>query len=71
MFISCDAKQLEWRTVVELSGDQTALTEILQGQDTHELNRQAFELPSRLIAKIYLFRTIFRGNGWSLSLIHI
>ena len=67
MFISCDAKQLEWRTVVELSGDQTALTEILQGQDTHELNRQAFELPSRLIAKIYLFRTIFRGNGWSFA----
>lgn len=67
MLISCDAKQLEWRTIVELSNDQTALQEILEGQDTHELNRVAFNLPSRLIAKIYLFRTIFRGTGWSFA----
>ena len=67
MFISCDAKQLEWRTIVELSQDQVALQEILNGQDTHELNRVAFNLPSRLIAKIYLFRTIFRGSGWSFA----
>lgn len=67
MFISCDAKQLEWRTIVELSKDEVALREILEGQDTHELNRVAFLLPSRLIAKIYLFRTIFRGTGWSFA----
>lgn len=67
MFISCDAKQLEWRTIVELSHDEVALKEILEGQDTHELNRMAFSLPSRLIAKIYLFRTIFRGSGWSFA----
>lgn len=26
-----------------------------------------FNLPSRLIAKTYLFRTIFRGSGWSFA----
>lgn len=65
--MQCDASQLEWRTIVELSDDKVALKEILDGADTHSLNQEAFELPSRLIAKIYLFRTIFRGSGWSFA----
>lgn len=48
--------RLEWRTAVELSGDPVGLKEILEQQDTHSLNQVAFNLPSRLIAKIYLFR---------------
>jgi len=67
MLISADASQLEWRTAVELSNDQTGLMEILDHADTHSLNQKAFELPSRLIAKIYLFRTIFRGSGWAFA----
>lgn len=67
MLISVDAKQLEWRTILELSRDATGIKEVLEGQDTHALNQKAFELPSRLIAKIYLFRTIFRGTGYSFS----
>lgn len=67
MIIGCDAKQLEWRTILELSRDETGIKEVLNGDDTHELNRVAFALPSRLIAKIYLFRTIFRGSGWSFA----
>lgn len=67
MLISCDAKQLEWRTILELSQDQVGIGEVLEGQDTHDLNRVHFELPSRLIAKIYLFRTIFRGSGYSFA----
>lgn len=39
----------------------------MEGQDTHELNKVAFQLPSRLISKIYLFRTIFRGQGYSFA----
>ena len=65
--LACDASQLEWRTAVELSHDETGLKEIKNGEDTHSLNQQAFSLPSRLIAKIYLFRTIFRGSGWSFA----
>lgn len=67
MLIQADAAQLEWRTAVELSKDPVGLQEILEKQDTHSLNQVAFSLPSRLIAKIYLFRTIFRGSGWSFA----
>lgn len=65
--LACDASQLEWRCAVELSHDETALKEIVNGEDTHALNQIAFVLPSRLIAKIYLFRTIFRGSGWAFA----
>lgn len=65
--ISCDAKQLEWRTILELSQDQVGIAEVLANEDAHALNQVAFDLPSRLIAKIYLFRTIFRGSGYSFA----
>lgn len=67
MLVSLDASQLEWRTVLQLSQDQVGIAEVNEGQDTHSLNQTAFELPSRLIAKIYLFRTIFRGSGFAFS----
>lgn len=67
MLIQCDASQLEWRTILELSQDEVGIAEVEAGEDTHSLNEKAFELPSRLIAKIYLFRTIFRGSGWSFA----
>lgn len=67
MLFQCDASQLEWRTALELSQDPTGLQEILGGEDTHAKNQKAFDLPSRLIAKIFLFRTIFRGSGWSFA----
>lgn len=56
MLIQADASQLEFRVAVELSQDQVGIKEILEGQDTHSLNQAAFNLPSRLISKIYLFR---------------
>jgi len=41
---------------------------VLDGADTHSLNQVFFNLPDRLIAKIYLFRTIFnRGNGYAFT----
>jgi DNA polymerase-1 len=67
MLIQCDASQLEWRTLLELAKDEVGISEILQGEDTHAKNQEAFELPSRLIAKIFLFRTIYRGSGWSFA----
>ena len=65
--LQIDAKALEWYTAVELSQDPVGIEELEAGYDTHELNRTAFSLPSRLISKIYLFRTIFKGNGWSFA----
>lgn len=67
MLVQGDKAQLEWRTAVWLSNDVVGKQEILNKEDTHEKNRVAFTLPSRLIAKIYLFRTIFRGSGYAFS----
>lgn len=67
MLVGVDASQLEWRTILQLSGDEVGIREVINGEDTHSLNQTAFELPNRLIAKIYLFRTIFRGSGWSFA----
>lgn len=67
MLIKIDSAQLEWRTAVVLSGDKVGIDEINSGADIHEGNRVAFSLPTRLISKTYLFRTIFRGNGWSFA----
>lgn len=67
MYIQVDAKQLEWRGVAWLSNDQVALHEINKGVDTHTENEKAFGLPDRLIAKRYLFRTIYRGSGWAFA----
>jgi hypothetical protein len=51
-----------------VSGEPTALKEIEANEDAHELNRVAFSLPSRLISKKYLFRTIFnRGKGYAFT----
>src|ERR1700761_2079372 len=67
MLVGFDLAQLEWRTAVELSNDEVGRQEIIEGQDTHELNRVAFDLPERRVAKFYLFRTIFRGSGYAFA----
>lgn len=67
MYVQGDASQLEWRTAIILSNDHTGIREINNGDDTHSLNQKAFDLPSRLISKTYLFRTIFRGSGYAFA----
>lgn len=67
MLIQADAAGLEWRVLAELAQDEVAIGEISNKEDTHSKNQTTFELPSRLIAKIYLFRTIYRGSGWSFA----
>lgn len=60
-----DAKALEWRVAAWLSQDVVAIKEIVDKVDIHEENRKAFNLPSRLIAKTFIFRLIFGGTEWS------
>ena len=67
MYVACDASQLEWRGALELSKEWVGINEIKNKDDVHSLNQVAFNLPSRLISKIYLFRTIFRGSGWGFA----
>jgi DNA polymerase-1 len=63
--VNGDAKQLEWRTAMYLSQDPVGIDEIERDVDTHADNQQRFGLPSRLIAKTYLFRLIYGGSAWS------
>lgn len=65
MLVKVDAKQLEWRTALELSRDETGIQEVFDNADQHEDNRQRFGLPSRLIAKTFLFRLIYGGSAFA------
>jgi DNA polymerase I-like protein with 3'-5' exonuclease and polymerase domains len=67
MIANLDAAQLEWRVVAHNSGDKTAIQEIKDGLDFHSDNQVKFKLPSRLIAKVFLFRAIFKGSAYSYS----
>lgn len=67
MLVCADFNALEWRTPVALSRDPVGIEELKNKKDVHTANQIEFELPSRLIAKIYLFRTIFRGSGYAFA----
>lgn len=67
MLVQCDAKALEWKTLLWLSGDKVGIDEQNRGEDVHEKNKEYFGLPTRLISKKYLFRTIYRGSGWAFA----
>lgn len=60
MLTAYDAKQLEWRAVAHLSEDKVALEEVKDSSiDFHSDNQARFKLPSRLVAKVFLFRNIY------------
>jgi len=65
MLLQADAKQLEWVGATYLSQDPTALKEIWGSVDQHSDNQQRFGLPSRLIAKTFVFRLIYGGSAYS------
>ena len=67
MLINADAKQLEWRAVVHLSGDKIGIEEINAGLDFHADNQKTFKLPSRDVSKIFLFRAIYKGSAYAYS----
>lgn len=63
MLIYSDAAQLEWRVVACLANDKQAIKEIADGLDTHTDNQEKFNLPTRLVAKTFLYRAIFKGTA--------
>jgi len=65
MLLQADAKQLEWVGATYLSQDQTALKEIWESVDQHADNQERFGLPSRLVAKTFVFRLIYGGSAYS------
>ena len=65
MLLQADAKQLEWVGATYLSQDQVALKEIWGSVDQHADNQTRFGLPSRLVAKTFVFRLIYGGSAYS------
>ena len=65
MILNADAKALEWVCASYLSKDKTAHQEIWNEIDQHTDNQNRFGLPSRLIAKTFVFRLIYGGSAFS------
>jgi DNA polymerase I-like protein with 3'-5' exonuclease and polymerase domains len=65
MLIQADAKQLEFVCAAFLSQDPVAIEEIRNNVDQHTDNQERFGLPSRLIAKTFVFRLIYGGSAYS------
>ncbi len=65
MIINGDAKALEWCFGSWMAQDDLAMQEIIEGLDAHSDNQKTFNLPSRLIAKVFVFRLIYGGTEFS------
>lgn len=65
MIVNADAKALEWFAGTYLSQDEVAIQEIFDKIDQHTHNQNAFGLPSRLIAKKFVFRLMYGGSAYS------
>lgn len=71
MIVQCDAKSLEWITYLAISNDPVGIEEwhnFLKDpklNDIHTNNQRDLQLTSRLIAKIFLFRCIYRGPAYA------
>lgn len=71
MIVNADAKSLEWITYLFISQDKNGIEEWLQFvedpklNDIHTKNQKHFNLVSRLISKIFLFRVIYRGPAYA------
>lgn len=65
MLVAGDVKGLEVVCAAELSKDPVLWKEIVDREDIHGNNQAAFNLPSRLISKIFKFRLIYGGSAYS------
>ncbi|SRR5258706_128667 len=59
MLLKVDATQLEWRVKVWMAQDKVAMQEIKDGVKFHEDNQKRFNLPTKTIAKNFLYQMIF------------
>jgi DNA polymerase-1 len=65
LLVNCDVKGLEVVVAAELSGDPVLCKEVRDKENIHENNRVRFNLPERVIAKIFKFRLIYGGSAYS------
>jgi DNA polymerase I-like protein with 3'-5' exonuclease and polymerase domains len=67
VLIQADVKSLELVAAAYLSQDETLIDEIRNKVDLHEANRSKFGLPTRLVAKTLVFRTLYGGSAYSFT----
>lgn len=53
--------------VLHNANEKVGIAELLEGKDFHRENQDFFKLPTRLIAKTFLFRAIFKGSAYAYS----
>jgi hypothetical protein len=54
--VNADVKNLEGCTFADLAKDAVMIKEITEKEDLHSNNQRDFNLPSRLVAKRFLFK---------------
>lgn len=54
--MNADVKSLEVFVAADLSDDKVLKKELLEKLDMHSLNQEKFKLPSRVLAKIFIFK---------------
>jgi DNA polymerase I-like protein with 3'-5' exonuclease and polymerase domains len=59
---------MEWLTAVYLSQDKVGIDELAANFDQHGDNQRRLSLPTRLVAKTFLFRLLFGGTAYSYAL---
>lgn len=63
--VNADFKGMEILTAMWLSQDPIGMEEQISGFDLHGDNQTRLKLPSRLIAKIFIFRLLFGGTAYA------
>lgn len=66
--VNGDVKSLEIVVAAELSGDSVMGEEIRSAADMHTMNQIALGLPSRAVAKIFVFRLLYGGSAYAYAL---
>jgi len=67
LLINADAKSLELVAAAYLSQDKVLMNEIINKVPLHDDNQKRFNLPERVIAKVFVFRLIYGGSAYSYS----
>ena len=65
MLLNMDVKSLEVCVAADMAKDKVMIREITERQDMHKNNQDVLGLPSRLIAKVFIFRLLFGGSAYS------
>ena len=67
MIVNSDVKSLEIHTAAFLSQDKVLMNELWGGFDLHTDNQTRFILPSRHVAKFFIFRILFGGTEFGFA----